>query len=105
MFSTLTLKPKALIHIFNTCQLRITALRDPFLPQGQRIKVYMFVTDTYYSLELGTEIIQFDDQGRVCGAQRRKFVKNQIKPKLRTSFEVSKWLLLKDSFRVILTEI
>ena len=65
----------------------------------------MFVTDTYYSLELGTEIIQFDDQGRVCGAQRRKFVKNQIKPKLRTSFEVSKWLLLKDSFRVILTEI
>ena len=49
----------------------------------------MFVTDTYYSLELGTEIIQFDDQGRVCGAQRRNFVKNQIKPKLRTSFEVS----------------
>ena len=65
----------------------------------------MFVTDTYYSLELGTETIQFDYQGRVCGAQRRKFVKNQIKPKLMTSFEVSKWLLLKGSFRVILTEI
>ena len=64
----------------------------------------MFVTDNYYSLELGTEINQFDDQGRSCGAQRRKFVKNNIKPKLRTSFEVSKWLLLKDSF-VVLTEI
>ena len=40
-----------------------------------------FVTDTYYSLELGPEIIPFDDQGRTCGAQRRKFVMNQIKPK------------------------
>ena len=25
-------------------------------------------SDTYCSLELGTEIIQFDDQGRICGA-------------------------------------
>ena len=65
----------------------------------------MFVSDNYYSLELGTEINQFDDQGHICGAQRRKFVKNKIKPKLRTSFEVSKWRLLKDSFRVVLTEI
>ena len=69
------------------------------------MEVLMFVTDNYYSLELGTEINPFDDQGRICGAQRRKFVKNKIKPKLRTSFEVSKWLLLKDSFRVVLTEI
>ena len=56
-------------------------------------------TDTYYSLELGTEIIQFEDQVRFCGAQRRKFVKNQIKPKWRTSFEVSRWALLKEFFR------
>ena len=41
-----------------------------------------FVTDTCYSLELGRlEIIPFDDQGRICGAQRRKSVMNQIKPK------------------------
>ena len=47
MFSTITernniLKPKALIHIFRTCCLRIFALRDPFLPQAQRIEVLMF---------------------------------------------------------------
>ena len=75
------LKPKALIHIYITCCLRIFCLRDPFLPQEQRIEVLMFVTDTYYPSELGTEIIQFDDQGRIFGAHRRKFVKNQIKPK------------------------
>ena len=47
----------------------------------------MFVTDTYYSLELGTEIIQFDDQGRICGAQRRncqKSNKAEIKDKFRS---------------------
>ena len=51
-------------------------------------------------------MIQFDDQGLIFGAQRRKFVMNQIKPKyqLRTSFEVSKWALLKDSFCMVLTE-
>ena len=47
-------------------------MRDPFLPQEQRIEVLMFsdtdTSDTYGSLELGTEIIQFDDQGRICGA-------------------------------------
>ena len=54
-------------------------MRDPFLSQEQRIEC--FVTDTYYSLELGPEIIPFDDQGRICGDQGRKFVMNQIKPK------------------------
>ena len=47
MFSSITernkiLKPKALIHIFRTCCLRIFALRDPLLPQEQRIEVLMF---------------------------------------------------------------
>ena len=107
MFFTLTernniLRPKALIHISNTCCLRI--LRDPFLPQEQRIEVLMFCYWSYYPFELGTEIIQFDDHGRICGAHRRKFVKNQIKPKKRTSLEVSKWSLLKDSFRLVLKE-
>ena len=42
MFSSITerksiLKSKALIHVFRTCCLRIFALRDPFLPQEQRI--------------------------------------------------------------------
>ena len=65
-----------------------------------------FVTDIYYSLQLGTEIIQFDDQGRICGAQRRGICQElQIKPKYyKASFEVSKSALLKGSFRVVLTE-
>ena len=72
--------------------MRIFALRDSFPPQEQRIEVFKcFVTDTYYPSELETEIIQFVDQGRISVAddQRWKFVKNQIKPKQRTSFEVS----------------
>ena len=45
MFSTLTarnniLQPRALIHILDTCCLR--KLRDPFLPQEQRIEVLRF---------------------------------------------------------------
>ena len=50
MFSILTerngiSKPEALIHIFNLCSLVVctfSALRDPFLPQEQRIEVLMF---------------------------------------------------------------
>ena len=82
-FFTLTerkniLKPKALIHIFNTCFLLCVT---HFYHKSKESKFECFVTDTYYPLELGTEIIQFDDQGRIFGAHRRKFVKNQIKPK------------------------
>ena len=109
MFSTLTerktvLKCKALIHIFNMCCLRIfcfawpissTTSPNPNPNPEQRIKILMFCYWYLLPLELGTEIIQFDNQGRICGAQRRKFVKIQIKPNLRTSFEVSKWALLK----------
>ena len=50
MFSILTetngiSKPEALIRIFNLCCLVVctfSALRDPFLPQEQRIEVLMF---------------------------------------------------------------
>ena len=88
------LTTEAPIHTFNMCCLRIFCFVWP-----------ISTTDTCYLLELGTEMIQFEDQVRFCGAQRRKFVKNQIKPKWRTSFEVSKWALLKEFFRLVLTEI
>ena len=63
----------------------ISALRNTSLPvKSKASKFSCFVTDTYDSLELGPDIFQFYDQGRIHAAQ----VKNEIK-KLRTCYSRS----------------
>jgi len=91
MFSILTerngiSKPEALMHIFNTCCLHIFCFAWPFPPQEQIIEVLMFCYWSFIRIRNWNDSIW--RPGRICGAQRRKFVKNQIKPKWRTSFEV-----------------
>ena len=74
---------------FFTCVLcAFSALHDPFLPQEQRIKVLMFCYWYLLFIRIRNWNNSIWGPGRICGAQRRKFVKNQIKPEWRTSFEV-----------------
>ena len=93
MFSILTerngiSKPEALIHIFNTCCLRIFCFAWPiyFYHKSQEIEVLMFCCWSFIRISNWNDSIW--RPGRICGAQRRKFVKNRIGPKWRTSFEV-----------------
>ena len=65
-------------------------MRDPFLPQEQRIEVLMFsVTDTsetYCSLELGIEMIQFLRPGTDLWSLKTEICQESNKAEIKDKF-------------------